>query len=326
MYLLLLVAITLGSGFVIHGALSLGSALIWQVSRKRIEQVSPQRSSQYLFTLRIAPSVLTLILAALFVVPAFLRFEPRTTGEPVPLSLALLAAIALTVLVGAFSRSATALLQSNRVMRSWMKGAVEQPSTLNGVRVYRCKLDFPVIAVLGVWRTRIFVSDGLYAVLTTEELEAALRHEIVHVNSRDTLKKLLLHAAPKIFPAIDVLGSIRESWARVCELSADEQAVCHGEHSTHSLASALVKVARVSHPMEMPTLSAALTNDPENFLGYRVERLLQISTANTNNSSDRNVLAHPMSVCCGLLMLGLLAYPQALSLTHELLEFFVRGW
>jgi Zn-dependent protease with chaperone function len=277
--------------------------------------------------LRFAPSLATLIAAAVFIVPAFLKYEPRTTKEPVSLALAVLAVIASTIIFGALHRAISAVLQSNRVMKRWMVNAVEQPMGLDGISVHRCRHDSPVIAVLGLWRTRIFVSDEVFEVLSAEELNAALRHEAVHARGRDTFKKLLLHLSPNVFPTLDLLAPVRESWARTRELCADEEAVCHDAQRTLSLASALVKVARLSCSSEMPTLSAALKNDGQNFLSYRVERLLQISEVGPRPSveSDRNSLGG-WAVCAGVLLLGVAAYPQALSFTHELLELFVRTW
>jgi beta-lactamase regulating signal transducer with metallopeptidase domain len=327
-YLLLLIAITLGAVFVVHCTLSVLAVMIWQISRKRISQISPRKASRVLFGLRLAPFIATLIAALIFIVPAFLQYEPRSTHERVSVSIAFFALIALLIVFGGLLRSISAILQSNRVMNAWMKDSDEEPTQLEGVSVHRCRHDSPVIAVLGLWRTRIFVSNQVFETLSSEELNAALRHEAVHARGKDTFKKLALHFSPKVFPAWDLLAPIREGWAKACELAADEEAAAHDSQCTLSLASALVKVSRLSCPMEIPTLGAALMNDSESFLGYRVRRLLQISenASDPLAASKRNVFPQWTLFPAALLLLGTVAYPQALSLTHELLELFVRSW
>ncbi|MCU1310117.1 MAG: peptidase BlaR1 [Candidatus Angelobacter sp.] len=328
MYFLLLIAITLGAAFVVHGALSLLAVTIWQFSRKRIARMSPRKASQFLLWLRLAPFIATVIAALIFIIPAFLEYEPHSTQERISVSIGLFALISLLIVFGGLRRSISAILQSNRVMHEWMKDSEEQSTQLEGVSVHRCHHDSPVIAVLGLWRTRIFVSNQVFEKLSSEELNAALRHEAVHARSKDTFKKLALHFSPKVFPAWDLLAPIRESWAKACELSADEEAAAHDAQRTLSLASALVKVSRLSCPTEIPTIGAALMNDTESFLGYRVQRLLQISENGSGSvvTTKQNVFPQWTVFPAALLLLTTVAYPQALSLTHELLEIFVRSW
>jgi Zn-dependent protease with chaperone function len=325
-YLLLLIAITLGAAFVVHGALSVLVAMIWRISRRYIARISPRSASQILFWLRLAPFIATMAAALIFIIPAFLEYEPQSTQERISFSIGFFALVSLLIVFGGLRRSISAILQSNRVMKAWLKDS-EEPAQLDGVSVYRCQHDSPVIAVLGLWRTRIFVSRKVFETLSPEELNAALRHEAVHVRSKDTFKKLALHFSPRVFPAWDLLAPIRESWAKACELSADEEAAAHDAHRTLSLASALVKVSRLSCPTEMPTIGAALLNDTESFLGYRVQRLLQISeNRSAVVTAKRNVFPQWTLFPAALLLLGIVAYPQALSVTHELLEIFVRSW
>jgi beta-lactamase regulating signal transducer with metallopeptidase domain len=327
-YLLLLVAITLGAAFIVHGALSLIAVMIWQISHKHIARISPRNATQILFWLRLVPFIATVIAALIFIIPAFLEYEPHSTQERISVSIAFFAAVSLLIVFGGLRRSISAILQSNRVMHEWLKDSEEEPGQLEGVSVHRCRHDSPVFAVLGLWRTRIFVSDQVFETLSSEELNAALRHEAVHARSKDTFKKLALHFSPKVFPSWDLLAPIRENWAKACELSADEEAAAHDAQRTLSLASALVKVSRLSCPTEIPTIGAALMNDTESFLGYRVQRLLQISenVSGPVVTTGQNLFLNWTLCAAALLLLAVAAYPQALSLTHELLEMFVRSW
>src|SRR4029077_8241388 len=108
-----------------------------------------------------------------------------------------------------------------------------------------------------------------------------LHHEAAHAHSFDILKKMFLQLAPTFLPGGGLLKPLTAHWSRLCELAADKQSAAGDAQRTLELASALVKVARMSnrgpsdHP-QLPTLSAAL-NGKEALLGYRVRRLLEIS-------------------------------------------------
>jgi hypothetical protein len=310
----------------VHAAFSVAAIASWRLLHARIQQGSSRMAARYLFLLRMFPSIGTLLIAALLIIPAFFRYEPRASGEPVPIALAILASISLFVFVAGFVRTSSALLQSSRTIHSWLAGSQVYAAGLDGVSVHRCQLSFPVIAVLGLWPTRIIVSESIFSALSTDELDAALRHEAVHARKADILKKMLLQLSPTVLPKLDVLKPISSEWAKACELAADEDAVCEDPSRSVHLASALVKVARLSNEAQLPTLSAALVSDADLFLGHRVERLLQISENEATPLLRAMPVAKKLLISAGLLLTCLLAYPQALSLTHDVLEAFVRIW
>jgi Zn-dependent protease with chaperone function len=326
-YFVLLLATTLAAGLILHALASLLSLAIWRLSRTWLNRTSPRFAATLLLAMRMSPLLLSLSILAIFVIPSFLEFEPRTTIEPLSFTLLSLAALTAISLSGSLVRCIFAILQSRKVMREWLRQSQLQQERVEGVAVYRCDLEKPVIAVMGLWSARIFASDSVFTALTEEEIHAAFRHEAVHAHSFDVAKKMFLQLAPSFLPGIDLLKSITSHWSRVCELSADECAVSGDSQRTLHLASALVKVARLagSAPDGLPALSAALQGG-ESFLGHRIRRLLEISenpeTIATDSSVDfRKVLLAAASITALLL----LAYPQVLSFTHELLEFLVQG-
>jgi Zn-dependent protease with chaperone function len=326
-YFALLSAITLAAGLILHALASLVSLGLWRIFRARLDSTSPRVAARLLFVLRMSPLALSLIVWAIFVIPSFLEFEPRATIEPLSFTLLSLAAVTAVILSGSLVRCVSAVLQSRRVMRHWLRDSRLQLESVEGVTVHRCDLTKPVVAVMGIWPARIFASDSLFSALTADEIEAAFRHEAAHAQSFDIAKKMFLQLAPSFLPGIDLLSSVSAHWSRMCELAADERAVVAGPHRTLHLASALVKVARMaaSTPEDLPTLSAAL-HGRETLLGHRVRRLLEISEHPDAIASDSSVDFRKLllgAACLGALLLAI--YPHVLSLTHELLEFLVQG-
>lgn len=329
MYSALLLATTLGAGLILHGAASLCAFLLWRLFRGKLDNINPRLAARVLFVLRMAPLGMSALLLALFVVPSFLEFEPRTTIEPVSFTLLALACLFAILISGSAARSIFALIQSRRVMRAWAGGAQIQSRPLQGISFYRCEAATPVIAVMGIFRNRIFAASSVVDALTAGELEAALRHEAVHVRHFDIFKKMLLQLAPAFLPGVDFLRPLAAHWARMCELAADEESVVGDHERTLDLASALVKVARLADPAgapPLPTLSAALAQKNESLLGFRVQRLLQISehpeVLAPSGSFD---LRKAALASLALLALVSAVYPQVLDFTHELLEFLVQG-
>ncbi len=327
MYFALLLMTSLAAGLILHALASLLSLAVWRLLRAWLDRTSPRTAARLLLAMRMSPLALSLCILAMFVIPSFLEFEPRSTIEPVSFTLLSLAAVTAVILSGSLARCISAALQSRRVMREWLRDSRLQSEQVEGVSVYRCQVERPVIAVMGLWSARIFASESVFAALSEDELRAAFRHEAVHARSFDIAKKMFLQLAPSFLPGINLLQPITTHWSRVCELSADERAVSGDAHRTLHLASALVKVARLAGatPAGLPALSAAL-HGGESLLGHRVRRLLEISEHPDAVAADstldmRKVL---LAAAC-ITALLLVAYPQALSFTHELLEFLVRG-
>jgi Zn-dependent protease with chaperone function len=262
-----------------------------------------------------------------FVFPAFLEYEPRATLEPLSFTLLSLTAIAAMALSASFVRCSSALWQSRLIMRRWLANTDRQDVAFDGIEVNHCQSGPPIIAVLGVWKTRIFVSAPVAQALSPEELEASLRHEAVHAHNHDILKKTLLQLVPAFLPGIDLLKPVTAHWSRMCELAADEQSVAGNSQRTLDLASALLKVVRLARrDGNLPTLSAALAQSDGSLLGYRIRRLLEMSQQPGPTSLSQSVSVR-RSVIFGALLFAILfaAYPQMLSFTHELLEFLVQG-
>lgn len=325
MYFALLFSITLATGLILHGVASLVSLVVWRISRRRLDVMSSYNAAALLIWLRFFPMALSLFFLAAFVVPSFLAYEPRTTIEPLSFTLLALAGVTAVGLSGSISRCISALLQSRRIMLHWLSDSRLLPQSNFAADVYLSRTAPPVIAAMGLVRTRIFVSHSVVASLSTEELQAALAHEAVHARNCDIAKKMLLQLAPTFLPGIDLLRPVSDQWARTCELLADEQSVAaHPQHTLH-LAAALVKVVRLVQDSHLPTLSAALAHSDEPLLTHRIRRLVEISEDPTRMARGRFDMRALLPAGCCLALVIIVVYPHVLSGTHELLEFLVRG-
>lgn len=94
---------------------------------------------------------------------------------------------------------------------------------------------------LGIWHPRIWLSTGLLALLTDEELVAVLQHEAHHCRQRDPLRLLITRLISDIFFFIPVLRNLADYNHLAQEMAADARAIkVMGD--TLPLASALHKL------------------------------------------------------------------------------------
>jgi hypothetical protein len=115
---------------------------------------------------------------------------------------------------------------------------------------------------------RVVVSDAALRVLSSGELEMAVRHERAHAESRDNLKRLLILLAPGLG-----LGELERSWKRFAEWAADDRATAGDEQRAVVLADALVRIAKLGCCEPAPLITAFLARSKD--LEERVERLLK---------------------------------------------------
>jgi Zn-dependent protease with chaperone function len=147
--------------------------------------------------------------------------------------------------------------------------ALGQPmSTDGGVSVYVLPVERPLAYAVGLRRPRVVVSQGLMALLSTEERRAALAHEVAHVRGGHPG---LLFVGRVMTGAFGVLPPARRAFAclrRELEAVADDHAArTVGDPEVVARAIAKVSLAGATFA---PTV--ALADEPD--LAYRVERLL----------------------------------------------------
>jgi hypothetical protein len=250
-------------------------------------------------------------------VPSYLWLEPETNAEELGagcLASAILAAALWTV---STARGVHAAARSARHARSCER--LGRLSTLPGSRLPFWILDAPapLLALVGVLRSRMVMSRPVRNALSAGQLAAALRHEEAHRVSRDNLKRLLLLLAPGLLPGFHGFHAIERGWARFTEWAADDDAVAGDAHLSLSLAAALVRIARMGGTLPPSPLSTSFLGDSRE-ISARVDRLL---------SSAPSVPLRPLpsaAVAGGLALAAACAasmlHPATLQSAHRIIE------
>lgn len=293
-------------------------------ARRMVRTSSPASGANLLFAARLLPPALAGVITLGLALPAFLEFEPHSTHEGIGLRLDVLALTGALLLSGMVIRSWRIVLATLHAQRSWRR---------NSERVYLEGIDLPIfcvesrsslLAIMGIFRARIFLSRDIAETLSPEELRAALEHEIAHVSSFDNLKQMLLKITrpPRWLRAFHAADA---EWSGMAEIAADQAALARGA-SVLDLSSALIKVGRLNRISGTANAVASHLVPPtcNSSLEKRVLRLSELL------QDTEQVIAHPARP--GKLMLTMLLGAAAylacihvfLPAVHEALEFLVR--
>jgi Zn-dependent protease with chaperone function len=286
--------------------LSMIVAGIWTVRLERMRATSGE-----LLALRLLPSAGALFLALAVVLPAFLTHEPNRAAEPVGPVLLVLALFALATLGGGIRRGWKAWSAAAVLLRSC---GPAKPCEMAGLKIDIVDVREPMVAVVGAWRPRIVAAKGVLAVCDGEEFRQVIEHEAAHISARDNLKLLLLLASPDALAWLPAGDALIARWRTAVEFEADAAATGPDSRKRVALASALIKVARLSttakRELAMLLMPVAL-DDVEG----RVRRLLAPPAA---SPGTRRVT---MGIACALLV-ALAAVPLY-GPVHEFLEALV---
>jgi Zn-dependent protease with chaperone function len=328
LYLLLGTCLALSALLALNAFASALAGLLWRAVAPRVAGRPAAVRARLLFALRVSPPAFAAALVFALLLPAYLLYEPPYTDERVGTKLLLLAAASAAGVLLACWRVARTWLATRRLTRDWMRHA--EPFAAEGARVpaYRIRHRFPVIAVIGVLRPRLFVASQIFDALTAGELSAALAHERGHVGARDNLKRAVLQAAQDALLLLAPLGrALRREWQQESELAADEFAASADPDAALDLASALVKISRLIPAGARPTLPAGahLLGEVEDGLSRRVRALLRLASSPGDALASRRLRAlRPLKValclCLCAAVAPLLAHAGILNATHAAIE------
>jgi hypothetical protein len=318
-YLLRLLCLSFASFFLVYLALALLSIAAAPAAIRVAKRTTPLGATRLLLFLRLLPLTLSLLVVLGLCLPSYLLLEPDGSAERVGLG-CLLAALA-GALTWAISivRTLRASARSVEYLRRCRGLGAGEPLPL-------CVLEgeTPLLALAGVLRPRIVLSRSVLRSLSAEQLDTALSHERAHSVSRDNLKRLLLLLAPDPIPFFRGLSTLDRHWAKYAEWAADDRAVAGDTRRSLSLASALVRIARLGSPARIAPLMASLLAVDDD-LSARVDRLLRAGPAHaTSRRPRRMALAAAATAAVISLLLVVMLQPAALSSVHHLLEHLIR--
>ena len=339
MYNLLGLCLALAALLCANVAATLLSIALWRaLGRTRlVARLPPAAQAQALLYLRLLPFACALLFVCGFIVPAYLHYEPQQTQEVVSLKLALFAACCLVGLALAAWRGLRSWNATRRLVADWLRHAEPLPLA-GGVRVpvYRVRHRFPVIAIVGVLRPRLFIASHLFEELSDEELRAAVLHEDGHLAAHDNLKRAVLRACRDVLMLVPFGRTLDHAWAEQTEAAADEHAArAGGAKSALDLASALVKIARLvpaagNASPSMPAGAFLIGADAESGIAWRVRRLAQLATHEPPHlGASKTALNFSLAgaLCVALLISATISFsqPHLLAPLHHALERVVNA-
>jgi hypothetical protein len=280
----------------------------------------PRASSRLLFALRVTPAMLTLFLVVGFCVPSYVWLEPDISSERVGFSCLCAAALgALTWTISAI-RGMVSIARTQSYLRGCRRLETVADASSDCLVVSN---DAVVMAVAGAWHPQLVVSQAVMNALSEEQKQAAFRHEAAHRISRDNLKKLMFLLSPDVLPFVSGLTGLERGWARFTEWAADDEAVDGNQERALSLASALVRVAKLG-VRPAPAYLLSLLVDDECDLKTRVDRLLREPAYAEKPLQPVVAFVRSIALVTGGITLTLLLWPESLGGIHRLLEHLVQ--
>jgi len=306
------IAVSLACFVLLYCLVSALVASVWRALKP--SDVAQRSVAALLFGLRILPLLASVVITFTLVVPSFQLLEPRSRHEhmsAMPLALGVCAL--LLIAYGCF-RVIAAQTITSRVVRNWLEGARPLNATASSTITFQSRWETPPLTLVGVCNPRVLVSDSTVALLSDDELQIALKHELEHRKSFDNLKKLIFSVCP--FPG---MAKLEGAWSLAAELAADDAAVSN-ERDAVDLAAALIKLSRLVPVEAAPICAVGFVTAS---LSERVERLLAWDEASkARRVRIRTWFVVPFAVATSLLVT--IAYGPVLALTHEVTEWLVR--
>ncbi|MGH9850993.1 MAG: M56 family metallopeptidase [Blastocatellia bacterium] len=280
MFVLLGICLALIGLLTINAFASSLAVLLWRALQPRAQRWTARARAQTLFALRIFPGAVAIVCVAALLLPAYIAHEPRQNADEFSFKLGALAAISAAGLLLAAWRGVAAWVATRRLVNNWLRNA--EPIKLNQapVSAYRLRHPFPVVAVVGAFRPRLFVADQLFDQLSQAELAAVIAHECGHLAARDNLKQALLRACRDALTIAPCGRGLDRAWAQNSEAAADEYAARSDGEGAINLASALVKIARLAPAgvkLAIPA-GALLIGEGASGIAQRVSKLTQLAT------------------------------------------------
>lgn len=325
MYELLGISVMLAALALLNACASLGVAIIWRLLASLVDSFSAQTRADLLFTLRITAPVLTAIVVALFLIPSYIGYEPRVTDEVVSKKLVALALLSVAGVAFALWRSIRSWFATIRLTKKWLLRS--EQIDLPGIAIPAFCIDhsFPIIAIVGTLRPRLFIAREVLLSLNEEELAAAIAHECGHLSARDNLKRTLLRICRDLLLLVPFGRAVDRAWTESAESAADEFAAQQSRANALNLASALVTIAKMvptGARADVP-LGAYLVGAETQGVKGRIKRLIEMSSEGihkrTNSALVRSLPA--ISLAGFAVLAGMMASNGRVLLgVHEIVE------
>jgi hypothetical protein len=264
-----------------------------------------------LVLVRMFPACVSILFALAIFLPSHLVLEPADANESLGLLWYSLAGCG-TVLLGRAAVRALTLWRAGRELLSdshrsaMITAGVHQVEGIAGV------------SLAGVFKPRVLIGPEAARELTSAELDVAIAHELAHRDAGDNVTRASMLCAPDFFGGSRRARHLEATWHEAAESLADARAVDGDRVRALHLASALVKVARLSvSATARPQPAWSTLNDPS-LLERRVRRL--VSGALTPAVPGNRGIAWALLTAVGVIA----AVPLFAGSLHRLTEYLVR--
>ncbi len=331
MYELLGISLALAALLSINALASLMTTVVWRGCEARVRRWSAARRAGLLFALRVLPAVFAACCVIALLIPAWATHEPYHTDEIVSARLAVLALISLAGIALAIGRGLASWLVTRRLVKNWLSHAVPVQIENISLPTYRLPHRFPVIAITGAWRPRLFIAEQVLDSLSSDELKAAIAHECGHLRAGDNLKRPMLRACRDALSIVPCGRALDRAWAAAAEEAADEYAAQAGGAAALDLAAALVKISRLIPAGSRPALPAGawLIGAEAGGVAARVKRLTELAAPAYSTRPAQSCIPKAAFIVAGGAMIALLTAAasnrQLLALVHSALELIVSA-
>jgi Zn-dependent protease with chaperone function len=280
----------------------------------RTGRLAPARRARLFFRLRILPGLGAATAAFGIALPIFLWFEDSGTTEAVSRTLGVIAAAGAGLLLHGGWRAASAWRSTARVLAEWERRGRRLERAVDGidapVPAFAIDGAFPIVALVGVRRPRLFIAERVLRDCSPEELAVMVAHECAHVSARDNLKRLLIRACPAAFG----VACLDRAWSAAAEEAADARAAGADPRARLALAEALIHIARLAVPQVPPLASAFYLGGS---VDDRVRRLVEPGVERAASRWSRLALPVALAVLAAWIVV-------AAPALHALMEQAVR--
>ena len=328
MYAFLGITLVLALLLTINATATMVAAGFGRLCKPLLRKCSARTRAEILFVMRIGPPVIAIVAIAAFMIPSYLAYEPHATEETVSFKLGALATLSAIGVGLAISRGLRSWLATRSLLKDWL--ASSTPIELETISVPTFVLrqhSFPIIAVVGAFRPRLFIANQVFESLSEEELAAAVAHEYGHLAAHDNFKRSVMRVSRAALLLIPCGRSLDRAWSEASESAADEHAAQQSSLVALNLASALVRIARMipkGQLQVMPAAVSAFLSEDSPGIKVRVRRLVELAATDprllvSNASLVRFV---PWFVLSLIVVIGVTieSRPQVLAAVHHLVE------
>lgn len=287
----LIICLGLSALLAVNAVGSFATWALWRWVEGRSRRAPASLSARFLFSLRIFPLLGALIVALALFVPSYIAYEPRPADEVISYKLAALASVAAFGIASALWSALASWKATRRLLAHWMREAEAVRWESLPLPVFRFPHPFPVVAVVGVFRPRLFIADCVLDSLEEREIQAAVAHEIGHLAARDNLKLGLMRICKDVLALLPGSQLLERAWSSSAEAEADAYAARAGKGAALDLAAALIKITRLTEPEESkPAVLCLVGDDPAN-VAWRVRRLVELAESAGESARLENVPA-----------------------------------